>query len=94
MRIKHKETYLRMLRWMVSQHDEGVDWIDTQSIYEWWNRTTRNGVVMHQLVNYLGKGKEIDHPLALGGRYRVCLWRVHPHHIADHRMKRETHKDE
>ncbi len=103
MRIKHKETYLRMLRWMIAQHDAGVDWIDTQSIYEWWNSATRNGVVMQQLTNYLGKGKEIDkhpdgvmipHPLYLGGSYRVCLWRVHPHYMDRYRAKRETHKDE
>ena len=103
MRIRHRETYTRMLRWLVSQHDSGVEWVDTQAIYEWWNRTTKNGVVMNQLVNYLAKGKEVDkhiekiripHPLRYGSDYMVCLWRVHTHYEADFRAKRETYKDE
>lgn len=104
MRIRHRETYKRMLRWLVSQHDDGVPWVDTETIYQWWNRQTKQGCTMGQLVNYLGKGKEIDkspdkvyiaHPgLMYGAGYMVCLWRVHPHYIRQWRAKRETKNDE
>ena len=101
MRMKRRRMYEKCLRWMVTQHDDGVECLATPTIYEWWNRNDRYGITMQQLTNILGKRPEIDRNdedarvrSVTGSSYIVALWMVHPNHRQAWRAKRETARDE
>ena len=91
----------KCLRWLVTQHDDGVDAVATPTIYEWWNRNDRYGITMQQLTNILGKRPEYDRMpedarvTSIGGHnYPVALWLVAPKYREVFRAKRETVLDE
>lgn len=87
---------------MVRKHDTGIEYLDTEVLYQWWNRQTRWGITMCQLTNIISKSAHIDRapfdtiPVYGWGerKYSLALWCVHPHHRATFRAKRETENDE